>query len=337
LIYYVRLIRYASFARPGIFHILWNNKLQMFDRTVLMLYYKLLGKKIVFTAHNVNAGKRDLNDSPLNRITLRTQYHLADHIFVHTDKMKSELLGDFGVSDRAVTVIPFGINNAVPQTDLSPAQAKQRLGIGRGEKTILFFGNIGPYKGLQFLAEAFQHLSAKNADYRLIIVGRLGRGCEKYLDKVQWTIRREVSEGRVIQKIEFVPDEDTELYFKAADLLVLPYTHVFQSGVLFLGYSFGLPVIATDVGSLRDEIVEGRTGFLCKPCDTDDLTRAIETYFASDLFRTLDGQRQEIRDYAHARHSWDVVSDMTVNVYVELGGASTLAQTTSNSDAGSVY
>src|ERR1700674_3736975 len=75
LIYYVRLIRYASFARPGIFHILWNNKLQMFDRTVLMLYYKLLGKKVVFTAHNVNAGKRDLNDSPLNRLTLRTQYH----------------------------------------------------------------------------------------------------------------------------------------------------------------------------------------------------------------------------------------------------------------------
>ena len=48
-----------SNGKPKLFHILWNNKFQLFDRTVLMLYYKLLGKKIVFTAHNVNAGKRD--------------------------------------------------------------------------------------------------------------------------------------------------------------------------------------------------------------------------------------------------------------------------------------
>ena len=63
---------------------------------------------------------------------------------------------------------------------------------------------------------------------------------------------------RVIAKIEYVPDEETELYFKAADVLILPYTHVFQSGVLFLGYSFGLPAIAADVGSLKEEIIEGR-------------------------------------------------------------------------------
>ena len=59
------LIRYAATAKPKLFHILWNNKFQLFDRTMLMLYYRLLGKKIVFTAHNVNAGKRDLNDSLL--------------------------------------------------------------------------------------------------------------------------------------------------------------------------------------------------------------------------------------------------------------------------------
>src|SRR5262249_933441 len=63
LSYYVRLIRYAATARPTLFHILWNNKFQLFDRTLLMLYYRLLGKKIVFTAHNVNAGRRDSNDS----------------------------------------------------------------------------------------------------------------------------------------------------------------------------------------------------------------------------------------------------------------------------------
>ena len=51
----------------------------------------------------------------------------------------------------------------------------------------------------------------------------------------------------MIQRIEYIPDEETEVYFKAADVLILPYVHVFQSGVLFLGYSFGLPAIAADV------------------------------------------------------------------------------------------
>src|ERR1700726_895096 len=63
LVYYWKLIFYAATARPKLFHILWHNKFQLFDRTLLMLYYKLLGKKIAFTAHNVNAGKRDSNDS----------------------------------------------------------------------------------------------------------------------------------------------------------------------------------------------------------------------------------------------------------------------------------
>ena len=61
--YYARLIGYAARARPKLFHILWNNKFQLFDCTLLMLYYKLLGKRVIFTAHNVNAGKRDKNDS----------------------------------------------------------------------------------------------------------------------------------------------------------------------------------------------------------------------------------------------------------------------------------
>src|SRR5262245_51336245 len=77
--YYFRLVRYALVARPTVFHILWNNKFQIFDRTAIMLYYKMLGKKVVLTAHNVNAGTRDSNDSHLNRLSLRLQYRLADH------------------------------------------------------------------------------------------------------------------------------------------------------------------------------------------------------------------------------------------------------------------
>jgi glycosyltransferase involved in cell wall biosynthesis len=315
--YYAKLIRYAATAKPTIFHILWNNKFLSFDRTLLTLYYRFLRKRIVLTVHNVNIGRRDSKDTLLNRLTLRIQYRLADHIFVHSEKMKLELIEEFGVQRNRVTVIPFGINNAVPNTGLTPREAKLRLGIGDGENTILFFGNIAPYKGLEYLVTAFQQILTRHDNYRLIIAGRQ-KSNETYWNTIQEAIREDVLSGRILLRADFIPDDQTEVYFKAADVLALPYRHIYQSGVLFLGYSFGMPVLVADVGSLRDEVVEGKTGFVFRPEDSSDLARAIERYFASDLFVQLDSRREKIRDYATHRHSWDVVGRMTMNVYGKL-------------------
>lgn len=314
--YYLRLVRYSATARPRLFHILWNNKFEYFDRTILMLYYKLLGKKILLTVHNVNARRRDANDSAFNRLTLRLQYRLADAFFVHTDKMKHELAGAFGVREDKVTLIPFGVNNAVPDTDLTAFDAKKRLGIKEGEKVILFFGNIAPYKGLEYLLAAFQLLSARRDDYCLIVAGR-PKGPSSYWTSIQKAMNS-ATRGRVIQRIAYIPDEDTELYFKAADVLLLPYTEIFQSGVLFLGYHFGLPAIAADVGSLRADIIEGTTGFIVAPRSADALARAIERYFSSPLFKDLPNARNAIRDYASRRYSWDTVGRLTRGVYGDL-------------------
>jgi len=313
-IYYAKLIRYAAIAKPRIFHILWNNKFDTFDRTLLMLYYRLLGKKIIFTAHNVNAGRRDSKDSHLNRLTLRIQYRLAHHLFVHTEKMKCDLLEDFGVQPARVTVIPFGINNAVPNTSLTPKGAKRRLCLLENERSILFFGRITPYKGLEYLIAAFRQVLAKGQNYRLLIAGRPDR-CEEYWSAIQEEFREEMQKGRVLLRADFIPDDETEIYFKGADVLVLPYRHIYQSGVLFLGHSFGLPVLAADVGSLKDDIVEGKTGFVFRPENPADLAWAIEQYFSSDLYTNLESRRREIRDYATERHSWDVVSQITMSVY----------------------
>jgi len=318
LLYYFRLIGYVWRARPRILHILWNNKFQTFDRTLLMLYYRLLGKQITFTAHNVNAAQRDASDSWLNRMTLGIQYRLSDHVFVHTDKMKAQLVGDFRVPENSVTVIPLGINNSVPNTALTAQEAKRHFGIKPEDRVILFFGNIGPYKGLEYLVRAFERVASENPTYRLIIAGKPKVGSESYFADVQSDISQSSSRDRVIQRIEFVPDTDTELYFKAADVVALPYTEVFQSGVLVLAYSFGLPVIATDVGSLRHEIVEGETGFVCKPRDSDDLANAIKAYFESGLFRALEQKRKTIRDYATHQYSWDAVTRQTLSVYERL-------------------
>jgi D-inositol-3-phosphate glycosyltransferase len=317
--YYAKLIRYAATARPKIFHILWNNKFEILDRTLLMLYYRFLGKKIILTVHNVNAARRDSRDTRLNRLTLRIQYQLADHVFVHTEKMRLELVEEFAVESGMVTVIPFGINNAVPNTRLTRSDAKRKLGIQKGEKTILFFGNIAPYKGLEYLVAAFRRIPAQRNNYRLIIAGR-PKDCEKYWTAILGDIQGEIKSGRILLRPDFIPDNETEVYFKAADVTVLPYRHIYQSGVLFLAHSFGLPVIAADVGSLKDEIVEGKTGFVFTPEDEFDLAKTIERYFASDLYADLDNRSQEIRDYATERHSWDVVGEVTQDVYGRLLG-----------------
>ena len=318
LAYYAALLRYSATAKPRIFHILWNGRFEIVDRTLLLLFYKLLKKKVVFTAHNVNAGKRDSRDSLFNRITLKIQYHLVDHIFVHTKRMKRELLDDFEVREQNVTVISYGINNAVPETDVTCAQAKQRLGIKSQQKTILFFGHIAPYKGLDLLVEAFQQIMVKDAQYILIVAGQPKKGSERYCDAILRMISSTIDPERVITRIEYIPDEDAEIYFKAADLVVLPYTEIFQSGILFWAFTFGLPVVAADVGSFRDDVVEGRTGYLCKPCDSIDLAATIQKYFDSSLFKQLGVRRKDIRDYVASRHSWDVVGQVTRDVYSQL-------------------
>src|SRR5437763_1184549 len=317
--YYGRLIIYAPTAKPKLFHILWNNKFQLFDCTLLMLYYKLLSKRVVFTAHNVNAGKRDRNDSWLNRISLKVQYSLCDHVFVHTDGMKSEMTSEFRIPESKVSVIPFGINNTVPSTSLSSAEAKRQLGTSGGDKALLFFGNIAPYKGLEYLISAFAELLNKDRSYRLIIVGK-PKGSEGYWKQIHQGIARSGIRDRVIERIEYIPDEETELFFKAADVLILPYTRVFQSGVLFLGYSFGLPAIASDVGTLKEEIIEGQTGFVFKPQDSSDLAKTIWRYFTTELFSGLDRWRPKIKAYANERNSWNEVTKITTSVYSNVLG-----------------
>jgi glycosyltransferase involved in cell wall biosynthesis len=317
LLYYLRLVVYAAAARPKIFHILWNNKFEFFDRTALMLYYKLLGKKIVFTAHNVNAAERDANDSWLNRATLKFQYRLCDHIFVHTEKMKGELVSGFGVSADKASVIPFGINNTAPDSGMTTLEARKKLGLNGRDKMLLFFGNIAAYKGLGFLVEAFEAAAGTDKELRLVIAGR-PKGAEDYWRGLLEKINRSTARDKMILKIEYVPDAETEIYFKAADVLVLPYTRIFQSGVLSLGYSFGLPALAADVGSLKDEIIEGKTGFIFPAENPPELARTIRNYFESDLYRKLDFHRKEIRGFANDRYSWGKVAAVTVAVYSKL-------------------
>jgi glycosyltransferase involved in cell wall biosynthesis len=207
--------------------------------------------------------------------------------------------------------------DVVPQTNLTQAEARKRLGMATNEKVALFFGNIAPYKGLKNLILAVSRLAEKNRDVRVIIAGSI-KDSKDYWEDVQKTIQAHGLGSNIICRIEHVPDEEVEIYFKAADVLILPYKHIFQSGVIFLSYYFGLPVIATDVGSLREDVIEGVTGFICEPENPDDLADKIEAYFHSDLYGNLEEKRPEIIRMAMEKYSWETIGKKTYSVYSTL-------------------
>ena len=319
---YARLIRYITSSKAPILHILWPYKLPILDSTVLLLYYKLLGKRVIFTAHNVNGAEKDGKDSWRNRWTLRFQYNLLDHIFVHTDQMKHQLQNGFGVSEERVTVIPYGVYSMVPNSSLTPAEAKQKLGLQPDHRTILFFGRIVPYKGVNYLIEAFRSIAVMDPSYRLLIAG--DKETEEHWREIQQVIDDNSLHERVIQHTRHIEDNDIELYFKASDVLVLPYIRICQSGVLFMSYSFGLPVIATDIGSFRHDVIPSKTGFLCPPHDPVALSRALETFFSSDLFAERDRRRTDIQNIIRASNSWSIAGAKTAEVYAALSGCGQL-------------
>src|SRR4051794_32255641 len=113
--------------------------------------------------------------------------------------MRDELCQDFDVTEDVVTVIRHPINNAFPDTVLTPAAAKRRLGLADDEKAILFFGRIRPYKGIEYLLDAFRLLlSDKQANYRLVLAGESKKGSEEYLSEIQESVATDFAEGRII-------------------------------------------------------------------------------------------------------------------------------------------
>lgn len=316
--YYLRLLGYAVVSDARVFHILWNNKFEFFDRTLLMLFYRMLGKKVVLTVHNVNAAARDGRDSWLNRWTLRVQYRLASHLFVHTDRMKEELSEKFLIARGTICVIPFGINETAPNTDLGRREARRLLGVVEGTTVGLFFGQIAPYKGLEFLIAALPEIVAKLPNFSLVIAGKVKRGHEEYWSGVEKAVSDSAYQGRVDARIGFVPDEQVEIYFKACDMVVLPYVQIYQSGVPFLAYAFGCPVVVTNVGSLADDVEEGVTGSVCEARDPASLARAIVRCAYASLQSPGDGHRTRIMEWAREKSSWRIVAEKTAWVYAAI-------------------
>jgi len=165
---------------PGrkIFHILWNNKFLAFDSDAPDSVLQTPWETVVLTAHNVNAGRRDGPIRLLNRLTLKPSIG-SPTTSLSIPQMKDRARSGVCHSRAQGDGRPYAINNALPDTGLSPAAAKERLGIDRTARTILFFGSIAPYKGLNISSPHFQTIAARGGDYRLIVAGASRRSNTK--------------------------------------------------------------------------------------------------------------------------------------------------------------
>jgi len=156
---------------------------------------------------------------------------------------------------------------------LSSKDALEALGLKDGNKTLLFFGLIRKYKGLDILLDAFKELPD---DYQLIIAG------EPYGD---FTPYQELIDGIKDKKIHlalnYIKDSEVKKYFSGADLCVLPYRSATQSGVSAISFHFDVPMAVTDTGGLKKDIVDSGTGVLCPSCKSEDVKKTIEEFFSN--------------------------------------------------------
>ncbi|MDR0815686.1 MAG: glycosyltransferase [Bacteroidales bacterium] len=136
--------------------------------------------------------------------------------------------------------------------------ARKQLGIDTEKKTLLFFGLIRDYKGLDLLIEA---MSALDNTYQLVIAG------ESYgsFDKYQKQIDASPAKQRITVLNRYIDDNEVPVLFSASDVLVTPYRSATQSGVIPIAYHFEVPVLATDAGALRETIEPAGTGVICTP------------------------------------------------------------------------
>lgn len=150
---------------------------------------------------------------------------------------------------------------------LPRSEAHQKLGTKEDKYTLLFFGLIRPYKGLDVLLNAFNSLPD---DYQLLIAGEAYESLDRYQ-----RLLNSGAKSRVFFSESFIPDDEVGIWFSAADAVVLPYRSATQSGVTAAALNYYKPVIASDVGGIHEYIEHDLTGKLVPPSNTHELASAI--------------------------------------------------------------
>lgn len=309
LSYYSKLLVYIVRTSNKIFHVQYL-RFNFFEGIVLNLIYKIFGKTVVYTAHNVLPHN---SDNVYNKTIFYFIYHIADVLIVHTDFIKQRIVNEFKIKSEKIEVVKHGVFSVKQNSMLDRKKARDILGLRDIDKTIIFFGNITYYKGLGILISAFSECLNEIVGLKLIIAGKVAISYKCELDRL---LSDKNIKDSVITMFKYVSENEIEVLFKAGDVVVLPYLEASQSGVLFLSYAYGKPVIASDIGSFPDDIITGTTGYLFKKNDSLDLAHKIKQCF-DELWPKREQVELFIKNHSNDHYSWKKIGKDLERIYQE--------------------
>jgi glycosyltransferase involved in cell wall biosynthesis len=230
---------------------------------------RMLSKHYILTIHNILPHDQH---NQLNAKLYGWIFKAANECVVHAKPMINQLNKDYSIDSNKIHFVEHGIDKINLCTATSREAGRAFYGIKDDYPLILIFGNILYYKGTDLLIRAFNILAENNAS-RLLIVGR----CRNITLKqtLQDMVNASIYKDRIIWHDGFLPEERVISTFHAADVLVMPYRHIYQSGVIFMALSTGLRSVVTDVGQLKHYITSD-FGEVVRPENEFALATSIE-------------------------------------------------------------
>ena len=266
----------------GIIHLHWQHpfllgkskwativKSLMFIMQIVCI--KMVGVRLVWTVHNIKNHENLHKELELFFTSKIARF--ANKIIVHCNTSKTEIIRLFNVPECKIAVIPHGNFIDTFENKVSRGDARTRLSLLSTDFIFLSLGLIRPYKGIMELIESFRTL--KIDSIKLIIVGEAhDRQFERAIqDKV-------IGVPNVQLVLQFIRDDEIQLYMNAADVIVLAYRDILNSGGIFAAMSFGKPIIAPSIGCIP-EVLNSSGSFLYEPSEQDGLSDAMRRAIAS--------------------------------------------------------
>jgi glycosyltransferase involved in cell wall biosynthesis len=259
---------------------------------------------LVATIHDARRHPGDKGSIPLFFKQRRWQW--ASQVIVHSESIKQQMLELDPTLDGRLHIVPHG------WYDFYKAWSADEKADAEETPTVLFFGKIWEYKGLQYLIEAEPLITSQVPNARIVIAGR-GEPFEKYE-------RMMVNKDHFIVHNYHIPDEMVASLFDQASVVALPYTEASQSGILAIACAFGKPVVASAVGGIPEVVDHEKTGYLVPPGDSRSLAEAIITLLQDRDLREQMGR--EALEKAESELSWPAVAQQTLRVYQQALNAS---------------
>lgn len=183
-------------------------------------------------------------------------------------------------------------------------KAAENLKLDKNKKTLLFFGFIRDYKGLDLLIDAFGKL---DDSYQLVIAGESYGSFDKYDEQ----IKNNPNKQRIHKHVRYIDDNDVPDFFSAADVCILPYKSATQSGITSIAYNFELPMIATDVGGLKELVIDKQTGLIIPEASAESIKEGIQNFFISGNINTF---RENIKEKKE-KMTWESLANSIINLY----------------------